>query len=114
MIRENVEDRNCVLSCEIFPPKKDTELDNIEPTLEILCDLKPDDDCSDAEPLADIGILASLDPVAADQAAVDFTFGAAPSKAVREAWEQKHNVRLLQYAEERGVGKRNYRLVQVD
>lgn len=82
--------------------------------INVLCDLKPDDDCSDAEPLEDIGILASLDPVAVDQAAVDFTFGAAPSEAVREAWEQKHNVRLLQYAEERGVGKRNYRLVQVD
>ena len=82
--------------------------------INVLCDLKPDDDCSDAEPLADIGILASLDPVALDQAAVDFTFGAAPSDVVREAWEQKHNVRLLKYAEERGVGKRNYRLVQVD
>ena len=31
-----------VLSFEIFPPKKDTELKNIDETLEILCDLKPD------------------------------------------------------------------------
>ncbi len=31
-----------VLSFEIFPPKKDEELDNIEPTLEILSDLHPD------------------------------------------------------------------------
>ena len=30
------------LSFEIFPPKKDTELKNIDATLEILCDLKPD------------------------------------------------------------------------
>lgn len=31
-----------VLSFEIFPPKKDDELIDIEPTLEILSDLKPD------------------------------------------------------------------------
>lgn len=31
-----------VLSFEIFPPKHDDELKNIDPTLEILCDLKPD------------------------------------------------------------------------
>ncbi len=30
------------LSFEIFPPKKDTELKNIDATLEILCGLKPD------------------------------------------------------------------------
>lgn len=31
-----------VLSFEIFPPKKDSELKNIDATLEILCELKPD------------------------------------------------------------------------
>ena len=31
-----------VLSFEIFPPKAQEELDNIDETLEILCDLKPD------------------------------------------------------------------------
>ena len=31
-----------VLSFEIFPPKKDDELKNIEPTLDVLCDLTPD------------------------------------------------------------------------
>ena len=33
---------NGVLSFEIFPPKKDDELKNIEPTLDILSELKPD------------------------------------------------------------------------
>lgn len=33
---------NKVLSFEIFPPKKDDELKNIEPTLDILSELKPD------------------------------------------------------------------------
>ena len=31
-----------VLSFEVFPPKKDDELKNIDKTLEILCELKPD------------------------------------------------------------------------
>ena len=30
------------LSFEIFPPKKDAELDNIDETLEVLAELKPD------------------------------------------------------------------------
>ncbi len=30
------------LSFEIFPPKKDSELENIDATLEVLCELKPD------------------------------------------------------------------------
>lgn len=31
-----------ILSFEIFPPKKDDELKNIEPTLDVLCELEPD------------------------------------------------------------------------
>ena len=31
-----------VLSFEIFPPKKDDELKDIEPTLDVLCELSPD------------------------------------------------------------------------
>ena len=41
-ISEIHKNKKQVLSFEIFPPKKDTSLSNIEPTLEILCDLKPD------------------------------------------------------------------------
>lgn len=41
-ITEIHEKKKNVLSFEIFPPKKDEELKNIDATLEILCDLKPD------------------------------------------------------------------------
>ncbi len=34
--------RKTTLSFEIFPPKKDAELKNIDATLEILCEMKPD------------------------------------------------------------------------
>ena len=41
-ITDTHEKKKNVLSFEIFPPKKDEELKNIDGTLEILCDLKPD------------------------------------------------------------------------
>jgi methylenetetrahydrofolate reductase (NADPH) len=41
-INEIHEKKKTVLSFEIFPPKKDEELKNIDPTLEILSELKPD------------------------------------------------------------------------
>lgn len=41
-LSEIYESKKNVLSFEIFPPKQDDELNNIEPTLEILSQLKPD------------------------------------------------------------------------
>lgn len=41
-LTEIYESKTNVLSFEIFPPKKDNELKNIEPTLDILAELKPD------------------------------------------------------------------------
>ena len=41
-ISEIYESHKKSLSFEIFPPKKDSELKNIDATLEVLCELKPD------------------------------------------------------------------------
>ncbi len=41
-ITELYEKKKRSLSFEIFPPKKDSELKNIDATLEVLCELKPD------------------------------------------------------------------------
>ena len=41
-LTEIYKSKDRVLSFEIFPPKAQEELDNIDETLEILCDLKPD------------------------------------------------------------------------
>lgn len=41
-ISEIYKERKKSLSFEIFPPKKDSELKNIDATLEVLCELKPD------------------------------------------------------------------------
>lgn len=82
--------------------------------INVLTDLVPDDEHKDAPKIPDIGIIASLDPVAVDQAGVDFTFSKANSEGKRAQWEQEHNTRVLQYAEERGAGTRHYRLVSID
>lgn len=41
-ISEIYENKKRSLSFEIFPPKKDSELENIDETLEVLCELEPD------------------------------------------------------------------------
>ena len=42
MISDIYKNKKRILSFEIFPPKKDAELKNIDETLSILCELKPD------------------------------------------------------------------------
>lgn len=81
--------------------------------INVLDAFEPKDDCKDTKNLGNIGILASLDPVAIDQAACDFTYGAAPNSAVRKTWEATHSTDILEYAEKIGVGKRHYQLIEV-
>jgi uncharacterized Fe-S center protein len=95
-----------------------------------LLDVIPDCDCnswSDLPIVPDIGLLASTDPVAADQAAVDL-INARPGiagSALPDAYERgddkfltlypKADYRVkLAYAEKMGLGSRRYRLVQLD
>ncbi|HOT01316.1 MAG TPA: DUF362 domain-containing protein [Acidobacteriota bacterium] len=93
-----------------------------------LLDITPDCDCfpyNDDPIVPDIGILASRDPVAIDQASVDL-FNAEESFAAsqigrRPAGEDKLVAlcpevnwrRQLEYAEEIGLGSRRYRLVDM-
>lgn len=72
------------------------------------------DKCVNVQDRKPVGILASLDPVALDQACVDFEFGAAKDDATRAAWEKFHSVNVLEFAEKIGVGKRHYRMVSTD
>ena len=74
---------------------------------------EPSDGCEGATNLGNIGILASLDPVAVDQAAIDITFGAAPSAAMRATWEEHHSTMLTDIAEKNDVGKTHYRLISL-
>ena len=78
--------------------------------------LSVDCDCfsNPAEPeMADIGILASTDPVAVDQACVDLVYAAPDSKALRERIESRNGRHTLNYGEKIGLGSQQYELVRL-
>lgn len=79
--------------------------------------LSVDCDCDShpAKPeMEDIGILASLDPVALDQACVDLVYAAPDGKALIERMESRHGIHTLEHADFIGVGTRNYDLFTID
>ena len=81
--------------------------------------LSVDCDCceSPAPPeMMDIGIFASLDPVAVDQACVDAVYASPdPGKAALiERMETRNGVHTLEAAEKLGLGSRTYTLQELD
>jgi len=76
-----------------------------------------DCDCDgDAEPpsMADLGILASLDPVALDKATVDLVYAATDSADVIERIESRNGSHTIVQAEKIGLGTQDYELVTID
>ena len=78
------------------------------------CDGNPSAPC-----LRDIGILASTDPVALDQACLDLVFNHTNSngddaKPLVDRINQKHGVHTVEYAEKIGLGSRKYTIVSID
>jgi len=60
--------------------------------------------------MADIGILASLDPVALDQACVDLVYSAKDGKDLIERIESRNGLLILTHAEKIGLGSKSYEL----
>lgn len=86
---------------------------NVAYRLSVDCDC----DSNPAEPeMADIGIFASTDPVAVDQACVDAVYNSPDpgKKALIERMESKHGEHTLWAAEKLGLGLRSYQLVDID
>jgi uncharacterized protein len=93
-----------------------------------LTNMSPDCDCwnfSDAAVVPDLGVLASTDPVAIDQAAVDLVNAAqglpgSRGEGLAVGADKFHEVTgidgtpILQYGEDRGLGTRQYRLEVVE
>lgn len=75
------------------------------------CDAHPQD-----PEMKDIGILASTDPVALDQACLDLVYQSndPKKKSLIERIEEKHGVHILEAADKIGIGSREYELVNVD
>ncbi len=90
--------------------------------INVVNNLSVDCDC-DSHPAApemnDIGILASLDPVALDQACVDLVFNypstdGDDASALIERINSRHGIHTIEHAAKIGLGSRNYRIVQID
>jgi uncharacterized Fe-S center protein len=85
--------------------------------IDVMNNLSVDCDCDShpAKPtMKDIGILASLDPVALDQACVDLVYAAPDGKDLIERMESRHAIHTLEHAEEIELGSRKYKLVAID
>ena len=64
----------------------------------------------------DVGIVASLDILAADQASVDLVFSLPEGfpKDLEQRMKSRHAFRQLSYMQEMGMGNRKYRLLDLD
>ena len=84
---------------------------NVMNRLSVDCDC----DGSPAEPdMHDIGILASMDPVALDQACIDLASQAEGSGSLMARIQDRNGLHTLENAEAIGLGSREYRLVSLD
>ena len=84
--------------------------------INVLNRLSVDCDCdgSPEEPdMHDIGIVASLDPLAIDQASIDMIYIAPDSASLRERIETRNGLHTLEAGEKNGLGSREYRLVEI-
>lgn len=64
--------------------------------------------------MKDIGVLASLNPVALDQACVDLVHEAEDGHSLIERIDSRNGELILEHAERIGFGSRAYRLVCID
>lgn len=86
---------------------------NVMKNMSVDCDCcaKAEDPC-----IADIGVLASLDPIAIDQACIDLVYAAKndPGQAhFLERVESRHGVHTIEAAAELGFGTREYELIEL-
>ena len=85
---------------------------NIANRLSVDCDCDSDPD----EPeMADIGIFASVDPVAVDQASVDAVYNSPDEgkAALIERMESRNDIHIVEHASGLGLGSREYELVKI-
>lgn len=84
---------------------------NVMNRLSVDCDC----DGNPAEPdMHDIGILASFDPVAVDQACIDLVYAAEDGDSLVQRIESRNGLHTLEHAEAIGLGSREYQLVSID
>ncbi|MBE5757776.1 MAG: DUF362 domain-containing protein [Clostridiales bacterium] len=86
---------------------------NVMKNMSVDCDC-----CKVAEDpcVADIGILASTDPIAIDQACIDLLYNSNDKGKdhLIERIESRHGIYTIEEAEKLGYGKREYTLIEID
>jgi len=85
--------------------------------INVMNHLSVDCDCSGrpaAPTMADIGILASLDPVALDQACVDLVYAARDSRDLIQRIESRNGLLTINHAELIGLGSKTYQLIRIN
>ena len=83
----------------------------------VMNNLSVDCDCDahQGDPvMADLGIVASLDPIANDQAFIDMIWNAKDSDELKERIDTRLGREILPYGEELGLGSREYELINID
>ena len=87
--------------------------------INVMKNISVDCDCdgnASAPCMQDIGILASLDPVAIDQACLDLVYNSNdPGRdKLIERIESRHGVHTIEAAYDLGIGNREYELIELD
>ena len=86
---------------------------NVMNAMSVECDC----DAHQGDPvMGDIGIAASIDPVALDQACIDMIWNSKDlgSKKLQERVDSREGRHILPYAESIGLGSRDYELISID
>ena len=87
--------------------------------INVMCNLSVDCDCcavAEDPCMKDIGILASLDPIAIDQACIDLVYNSKDPGRDHfvERVERQHGIHTIEAAAELGFGTREYELIGID
>lgn len=87
--------------------------------INIMCNLSVDCDCcavAEDPCMKDIGILASTDPIAIDQACVDLIYNSKDPGRDHfvQRVERQHGIHTIEAANELGFGTREYELINID
>lgn len=98
-----------------FKDKKGIVYINVMNNLSVDCDCNGNPHTPE---MKDVGILASLDPVALDQACLDLVFNHKPttddnSEPLVERINSRHGTHTVDYAEQIGLGTKNYELIDI-
>ena len=90
--------------------------------INVMNNMSIDCDCNGnpaAPELKDMGILASTDPVALDQACLDFVYQHQNAEgddatSLKSRIEKQHGIHTVEHAEKIGLGSRKYHIIKID